>query len=229
MVEPAAGGAVLFALALSGTLVESLRRRHAAAAVNAAVALAASLVPVVALPVVAPGAGVDPALVSWTAAAGFLHVVGVLGFYDERWWWDHLTHTVSAALVAALAYAGLLVVPPATRLGVPAAPAAVALTLLAGVFWELVEVHARAAGDRLGLESMLARYGPSDTPLDLLFDLVGAVLVAALDIRVFVALAARSPTATRTVLWWGVAGLVVGTVVLAVAWRAGRFIPADRG
>jgi len=62
----------------------------------------------------------------------------------------------------------------------------VVLTLAAGVFWELIELIARDVGRRYDVEPVLVHYGRRDTTLDLVFDVVGALLVVGFDVRVFV-------------------------------------------
>lgn len=204
------------------TLVTAVRRDNGAAVVNAAVSLAAALAPTAIAFVVETVQGstiyVDPSLPAWIAAAGLLHSIGMLGPYDTVWWWDHLTHFLSAALIAALAYAGFLVMGQ-TGVGLDpsfagAALLTVGLTMVAGVLWELVELLARAAGEVLDVEPVLVHYGIRDTAFDLAFDLLGAVAVVLLDVRLFVPTAQQSAATTATVL--SVVGglLVVGTVIL---------------
>ena len=209
--------------ALAFTLFVATRRRDLSAAVNALVSFAIALL---SLPLAAgfqmPWGHpfLTPALPIWVTVAGLLHSVGMLGPYDTRWWWDHLTHTVSAMLVAALVYAGLIVAgasgatPPLSRATI--AGATVIYTMAIGIFWELIELVARAVGERYDVEPMLVHYGWRDTALDLVFDLVGAVLVVALDLRIFVDLAAHAPTVTRLLV--GLAGTVitVGSALMAL-------------
>ncbi|MDX1746273.1 MAG: hypothetical protein R3324_10075, partial [Halobacteriales archaeon] len=46
-----------------------------------------------------------PWQIGYISAALFLHPIGGLyEFYESIWWFDHLTHTLSATLVAALGY-----------------------------------------------------------------------------------------------------------------------------
>ncbi|WP_053948782.1 hypothetical protein [Halolamina sediminis] len=170
--------------AVEGALLAALwiayRRGNTAAVVNTVGAICLTLVP----PVLAVTVGTDGpelrGLAFWIAVAGLLHALGMLGRYDSVWWWDHLTHTLSAALAAALLYAGLLVVAPA---------AAVAGTLLAtfvlGILWEVGELFAREVAERYDIEPVLVHYGWRDTALDLVFDLVGAGVVVAFDLRLF--------------------------------------------
>jgi len=205
------------------TLAVAVRRGNVSAAVNALVSLGAALLPTAAalwlpvwqgvtLPTGAP-------LTAWLAAAGFLHSLGMLGLYESLWWWDHLTHLVSGALVAALCYAGLVALgqsPDAVDLSGPTIVGlTITLTMLAGVFWELVELVARDVGERLDVEPVLVHYGWRDTAYDLGFDLAGALLVVAVDLRAFVPIAAESTSATRTVLLAAGGALLVGSAAMA--------------
>lgn len=229
----AAAGALAGGIAVAGAV--ALRRGNVSAAVNAALAFLVALLPIAVgygpLSWVAPGVAAVPELALWTAGAGLLHVVGMLGWYESVAWWDHLTHGVSSALATALVYAGLLVVggdpaPPRFRPRVAAA-GAVALVLAAGVWWELLELAARDVAERLDVEPVLVYYGRRDTALDLVFDAVGALAVVLADVRTFVPVAAGSPSATRTALVAVVAVVVVGSVLLGAGLALGR--PPDRG
>ncbi|MFB6122275.1 MAG: hypothetical protein ABEJ78_02300 [Haloferacaceae archaeon] len=193
MIDLAAVVVLSFQAAILGTLIEALRRRDVAAAVNALVALLVGLLPV-AVELASPGGSVavGTALPLWLAVAGLLHSLGMLGLYDSTWWWDHVTHTVSASLVAALSYAAALAGVLSFELapGV-AAVATLAVTLLLGVGWELVELVSRHVAERYDVEPVLVHYGWADTGYDLLFDVVGAALVVAADLRIFVPLVER--------------------------------------
>ncbi len=211
----------LLQVGILAVLAVAVRQGNGAAAVNALGAFVLTVLPT-ALSWLGPAVVLGPELLLWLAAAGLVHSVGMLGPYDSVWWWDHLTHTLSAALVAALVYAAALVALPAFGLPVDSATVAavtVGLTFGAGVFWELLEILARAVGERYGVEPVLVQYGWRDTAADLVFDVVGAVLVVALDVRVFLGLAERFPGASRAVLLVGgvvLAGsLVVGLLVWA--------------
>ncbi|GAA0281602.1 hypothetical protein [Halobacterium noricense] len=206
-------GAIAFVLALA------VRRRNVAAAVNAVVSLGIAGV------AVAAAAGfefgqrgfVAPELAFWTAVAGLIHSIGMLGPYDSIWWWDHLTHTLSAALLTALVYAGLLVTVGSSVSITVVAVAAVSYTVVAGVCWEFGELVARAVGEHYDVDPVLVYYGWQDTAYDLVFDVVGAALVVALDVRVFVDLAATAPGTTRQLLVWSSATIVAGSVLMALA------------
>ncbi len=184
---------VAFQCATLVCVAVAIRRRDVAAVVNAGGAFALAALPVLA-DAALRGVAVGPVLPAWLAGAGFLHSLGMLGLYESTSWWDHLTHTVSAALVAALLYAGLPVwfpgVGDAARPSVVVAAATVAWTFVVGVCWELIEVAAREVGARYDVEPVLVYYGRRDTAIDLAFDVVGALLVVLGDVRVFVPLVA---------------------------------------
>lgn len=238
MTSGATVGAVLLQGGILGSLYVGLRRDNLAAAINATVAFLVGLSPAV-LELVARGAfdaslGLGPELALWLALAGFLHAIGMLGLYESTGWWDHLTHVVSAAFVAALVY-GALVGLQGRAVGFDPTTAAivtgtVGLTFLAGVFWELLELVAREVGERYGIDPVLVVYGRRDTVLDLVFDVVGAVLVVALDVRLFAPLAGRAPGVTRWLVLGSGAVLVLGSLLLGVGLAVfGRVHPwADR-
>ena len=221
MTQPLAAGVVGLQVLLGLTLVEAVRRRDVSASVNALVALLAALLPfgieLAASVVSAPSFRTGSVLPFWIAAAGLVHAIGMLGRYETTWWWDHLAHGISAGLLTALVYAGLLVLStgpgpyPATAWVVRSGT--VGFVMVAGIAWELLELAARAVADRYGIEPVLVHYGRRDTALDLVFDFVGAVLVVGLDLRVFVPLAAFDRGVTETLLTWAL-GLVVGGTVL---------------
>lgn len=221
MVEPLELGVLSFQVAIAGTLLEGVRRRNWAAAVNAAVSLGAALLPLaLRIGFSLEFGGVGTVLSLWIGVAGFLHCLGMLGLYESIWWWDHVTHTVSAALVAALVYAGIIVggrhspsVPPRP---LTVGSATVLLTLAIGVFWELVELVARDVGEYLDVEPVLVHYGRRDTALDLAVDAVGALAVVLLDLRSFVPVAEAFPGATTALLAWTTSVVVVGSALMAL-------------
>ena len=114
----------------------------------------------------------------WIVTALFVHVLGSFsGFYDNLPGWDHLTHAMSASLIAAL---GFIIVTSidkyAESVYLPRAFLAlliVMLTMAVGVVWELMEyLIDSATGSHL-------QYSLDDTMKDLLFDTIGGLLVAA--------------------------------------------------
>lgn len=223
MTETLFAAAVLLQASIVAVLLEALRRWDLAAAANALVALAASLLPVIVEFVlrffVARIVSLGPELPLWIATAGFLHSLGMLGPYDSIWWWDNLTHVVSSSLIAALVYAGFVVVFGQTN-GVGSVSLTVAATVAfvfaAGVFWELIELVARDVGERYDIDPVLVHYGWRDTAFDLVFDLMGALVVVVLDIRTFVPIASRSPRVTGVFVLGSAVMVVVGSVLLAL-------------
>jgi hypothetical protein len=128
-------------------------------------------------------------LALWIATAAALHALGALGLYAWFGWYDQVTHTVSASLVAGVGYAivGALErystaveFPPRFR---------VLLVLLfvlgIGVIWEILEFATGGIAALVGGEPVLAQYGLRDIALDLVFDAVGGLLVALWGTRYF--------------------------------------------
>ena len=164
---------------IGAALLAGVRRRDPIVVVNGVVSFAFA-----ALPRFAEsryGVRVQPWQRLWVSVAALVHALGMLGPYDRVWWWDHLAHTLSGAVVAG---ATDVVLRAETGDGGPGPnggrfrPAVVAGTTLAfGVFWELLEYAIHAAANRLGFDPLLVHYGRLDALADLLFDLVGAGLV----------------------------------------------------
>jgi hypothetical protein len=135
------------------------------------------------------GITLDPALTLWITTAVFLHAVGVIGlpwadvnFYKSIWWWDHLTHALSSSIVAAIGYTTVraldrhseeIYVPPRFMF------VFILLFVLAfGVAWEVLEFAITLAAEAMGSETILTQFGLGDTMLDLVFDTIGAIVVA---------------------------------------------------
>lgn len=215
---------LLFQGAILGLLVVAVRRRNVAAAVNAFGSLVLALLPTALDAVVRTGSGqalaFDPSLALWLGVAGFLHSLGMLGPYDSTWWWDHLTHTVSAALVAALLYAAFVVTVPSLTEHTPwpggVGTLTVVFTFVIGVFWELIELVAREVGDWYDIEPVLVHYGWEDTGLDLVFDVVGALVVVVLDVRIFVSTVERFPAVTERLLVASGWLIFLGSIAMAL-------------
>lgn len=215
---------VVLLAGISVILIVARKTDNFPAVVNGVVSLALALSPIAVEFGLAIGMGVDmtfgQALPLWLALAGFLHMLGMLGWYDSVWWWDHLTHMVSAGLVAALVFAGLHTLvrhSPDVQLSVAyIAVFTLLFTLGVGVLWEFVELVAREVGERIDQSPVLHHYGLRDTALDLLFNCIGALLVVALDIRTFVPVTEQRPELVELVLVASVIGLVGGSIVLAL-------------
>ena len=174
-------------LSLVGMLFIGLDRLNLGIVVNATVGLA-----VVQLPAILERdyqIPMDPALTLWITSAVFLHALGTVGvpgsrysFYETLWWWDHLTHALSASVVAAAGYAtvraldrhndGIDLPPRFTFVFV------LLITVAFGVFWEVLEFAIQEVATLAGSTSVLTQYGLGDTMLDLVFDVIGGVIVA---------------------------------------------------
>lgn len=123
----------------------------------------------------------------WVALAVFLHTIGMTGVYEAVWWYDHLTHAFSAALVAGAGYATVRALDEhRDDLYFPRPFLAVFIllaTLALGVVWELAEWGARELAFALSVDPVLTVYGLDDTLLDLVFDALGAVVAATVGAR----------------------------------------------
>jgi hypothetical protein len=126
----------------------------------------------------------DPRLTLYVTLAVALHAVGMFGPYDDVWWWDHLTHTLSATVVAGVGYTLVRAIEEhSDAVSVPRQfefVFVVLFTLALGVGWEVLEFLARIGAAYLGMTEILVQYGLEDTLADLLFDAFGAVAVALL-------------------------------------------------
>lgn len=202
---------------------------------NAVASIVAICIPLVIELVSGPLVGISidigPVMPLWIAIAGGLHTIGMTTVYERVWWWDHLTHTVSAGLVAAVVYGALLAIdadPATSELGWPTiAGATVGVTLLAGVLWELIELVGRDLASAIDQKPMLIPYGRFDTALDIVFDGVGAILIILLDIRTFVSLAEQSPATAAALLELVGWAMVIVTASLAVALVVGHRVTSQ--
>ena len=131
----------------------------------------------------------DAGLTLWITSAVFAHAFGTVGLpwtplspYQSVWWYDHLTHGLSASVVAAVGYAtarALDVHSDAVTLPPGFMTLFIFLFVLAfGVFWEVTEFSISEVSAVLGFSSVLTQYGLEDTMLDLVFDMVGGAVVA---------------------------------------------------
>lgn len=169
----------LFHIAILTALGEGVRRRDPSVIVNGVVSLVFAAIP--GFFENRYGARFRPWQRLWVSAAALVHTSGLLGPYDRIWWWDHLAHALSGAVVAGAAdvvlrvgveEAGRATVSPTSRPVV-----VVGVTLAFGSLWEALEYVVHAIADRLGFEPLLVHYGRLDTVRDVVFDLLGAGLV----------------------------------------------------
>lgn len=135
------------------------------------------------------GIPMDPGLTLWITAAVFAHTLGILGLpwmtenvYVSIWWWDHLTHALSSSIVAGVGYAIARALDGYTEdLDFPPRfmfAFILLVTLATGVLWEIIEFVVAELSVTVGIDPALTQYGVGDTMLDLVFNALGAVIVA---------------------------------------------------
>lgn len=176
------GRGVRVALAL--VVVEGVRERNPGAIANALIGLVGTALPWLGERVF--DVELEPWQRAYAETAMLVHALGMLGPYDDTWWWDHLTHTYSATLLGSIVFA------VSRRRGRDPAPRVVAVVVCAGVLWEGLEYLIHSAANRLGFEPILVSYGRRDTLFDLLFNLLGAMLVLVFGDRLLANLSGRS-------------------------------------
>ncbi|MXV63158.1 hypothetical protein GS429_13985 [Natronorubrum sp. JWXQ-INN-674] len=150
------------------------------AVMNGAIALAITFAPAVLeknydLPL-------DPWLGLWITLAVFLHTMGSAGLYGAIGWWDHLTHATSASLVAGIGYTFVRAVDlHSDQIRIPSRFAFVAILIVVmafGVIWELFEFGLDVAAQSTGITMPLSQHGLDDTVRDMMFNMLGAIVVA---------------------------------------------------
>lgn len=121
-------------------------------------------------------------LVLWITAAVWLHSVGSLGPYSWFPWYDNVTHTMSAVVIAGVGYATFLGFERhSNELDVPSefrAVFIVVFVLAMSVIWELIEFASGAIPALVGIDAPLVVYGVDDIVTDTIFNTLGGVLVA---------------------------------------------------
>lgn len=172
---------------LVGLLFIGLERGNTGIIVNAALALlVAQLPPILERDYHIP---MDAGLTLWITAAVFFHALGTVGlpgselsFYRSIWWWDHLTHALSSSVVAGVGYAAARAFDAhSDAVHLPSRFMFVFILLFVvafGVLWEVIEFGVAGAAALFGSEAVLTQYGLRDTMLDLVFDIIGGVIVA---------------------------------------------------
>ncbi|MFC3957064.1 hypothetical protein [Halovivax cerinus] len=153
---------------------------NATLVVNAAIPLAITALPALVRRVYGHRTGAGLAL--WISTAALLHAVGALGPYTMFGWYDSLTHTVSATLVAGAGYAIVDAIDRSgTSVDLPGEFRVVFILLFVlafGVLWEIAEFASAGLASLVGGEAVLAQYGTDDIVFDLVYNALGAVLVA---------------------------------------------------
>ena len=125
----------------------------------------------------------DPWLALWVTTAVFLHTLGSVGLYARVGWWDHLTHALSASLMAAVGYTTARAIDlHSDDIYIPTKFFFLyifVIVLSFGVLWELFEFALDILATATGVTMPLAQHGLDDTVLDIMYNSVGALLVAA--------------------------------------------------
>ncbi len=124
----------------------------------------------------------DPWLGLWITLAVFLHTMGSAGLYGAISWWDHLTHAMSASVVAGIGYTVVRAVDlHSDQIHIPRRFAFVFILIIVmafGVIWELFEFGLDIVADETGIAMPLAQHGLDDTVRDMMFNTLGAIVVA---------------------------------------------------
>lgn len=135
----------------------------------------------------------DPGLTLWVTVAVFLHAVGALGPYESVAFYDTITHTLSATLLAGIGFAVARAVELHSRSvdfdATFRSVFVVVFVLAAGVAWEILEFASGGVASIVGGDAVLTQYGTGDIVHDLAFNTVGAIIVAILSTGRFEAVA----------------------------------------
>ncbi|MEF8814693.1 MAG: hypothetical protein V5A55_12875 [Halovenus sp.] len=174
-------------LTLFGLLFVGLERQSPNIMLNAGLGLAITFLPAVLerdheIPM-------DAGLTLWITAAAFLHAIGIIGIpgtgqslYGSIPYYDHVTHGLSASVVAAIGYATVRAFDEhSERIHLP--PRFIFVFILVfvmafGVVWEIVEFSVDVVASATGFGvSGFTQHGLNDTMLDLVFNTMGGVVV----------------------------------------------------
>lgn len=167
-------------VALLGLFIYGLATFQLGMAANGGFALAVTLLP--ALLRREYGYSMDAGIVLWITIAIFLHSAGSLGLYGRFAWYDEVTHTISATIIAGIGYAVLRAFEcHSEEIDVPSdfrAVFIIVFVLAFGVIWELFEFASVWLSRVIGVQSPVTVYGIDDIVTDMIFNTVGAVVVA---------------------------------------------------
>ncbi len=172
----------LLQVALLGIAIVGLIRFNWGLVINAGVSLGVTFLPgILSRDYRVP---LNAGLTLWITTAVFLHAVGALGPYQWFGWYDSVTHTLSATIVAGAGYASARALAEYDdTLEIPSEFMFVFIlvfVLAFGVLWEILEFASGGVASLIGGEAVLAQYGVRDIVLDLVFNAVGALVVALL-------------------------------------------------
>lgn len=133
---------------IAAILVVGLLTRNVAVVVNAVLGLGVTVLPSVLRRDY--GVPLDPRLGLLVTLAISLHTVGMVGPYETTWWWNHLTHALSASVVAIVGYTVIRAFDEHSDV-VHFSPRFLAFfvflfVVALGVVWEVLEFAARGVG-----------------------------------------------------------------------------------
>ncbi|WP_459193899.1 hypothetical protein [Halosimplex sp. J119] len=176
----------LMELVMLGVFLVGVWKLNVKIMANAGVALLiAQLVPVLERDY---GVPLDAGLTLWITSAVFLHAFGTIGvpggqsFYQTIDWWDHMTHALSSSVVAGVGYATVRALDEhSDQIELPSRFVFVFILLFVlayGVFWEIIEFSIGVAATMAGTDTILTQYGLTDSLWDLIYNTLGAVVVA---------------------------------------------------
>jgi len=124
----------------------------------------------------------SPWLSLWITSAVFLHAAGSSGLYSSIVWWDHVTHALSASVVAGIGYTfirSIEIHSDTIKLPRNFMFVFILMTVIAfGVTWELFEYGLDIFSNATGIDMPLAQHGLKDTMKDMMFNTAGATVVA---------------------------------------------------
>lgn len=128
------------------------------------------------------GYSVNAVLVFLVTLSPFMHAVGSLGPYHNVPYFDSVAHAISASLVAGVGYVLVRVVDQEyEEIEIPGDLRFAFVLIFAisfGVIWEIAEFGSGLFAQAVGGEPLLAQYGLDDVVMDLLFNTIGATIVA---------------------------------------------------
>ncbi|WP_134669637.1 hypothetical protein [Halorussus marinus] len=171
----------LLQIGLAGIVAYSLFRAKFGLVINAGVPLAITFLPAVLAR--DTHVSMDAGLALWITLAVFVHALGSLGVYQWFPWYDQFAHALSSSVVAGVGYAVITAFDRHSE-SVEFPPEFVSVFLFVfvmafGVLWEILEFTTGLVSGMVGGEAVLAQYGMSDIIYDLVFNQVGAIIVAA--------------------------------------------------
>lgn len=124
----------------------------------------------------------NPWLGLWITTAVFLHSLGSAGLYSQVGWWDHLTHAASASLVGGIGYTVARAIDVHNdEIYIPNRFAFVFILIMVlafGVLWEMFEYGLDVVATTTDVAMPLSQHGLDDTVRDLMFNSLGAIVIA---------------------------------------------------